>query len=225
MRRLARPHTTISPEAYDRQRAGWHEDRRIEMILPLLPTEPGSLVVELGCGSGRFLDRLARREPAHQYLGIDIDAGLVDHAQQHRARPGLQFEVDDVTAGWSHGCPQMLVSIDVLHHVDDTPTLYAALHRHLAPGAAWLIFEPNIWHVAVTLSQERMKRAGLGEDHFRPRREMSRLRSAAFDIEWRRYLLAAPQADRPPRFERLLRFVERVPVAGSSVAVLTRKRS
>lgn len=225
MRRPPTPHTTVPPETYELRRAGWHEDRRLEMTVPLLPTQPGGLIVELGCGTGRWLSRLAKYDHDHDFLGVDIDAPLIAHAQRHYARRGVSFEVGDLTRAWRHRPAQLLVSVDVLHHVDDTEALYRAAHGHLEPGAAWLIFEPNVWHPAVSLSQERMKRAGLGEDHFRPWREVPRLRAAGFAVALPRYMLAAPQAAKPPeRFDRALRWIERLPIAGSSVALVVRAR-
>ncbi|MBI5087786.1 MAG: methyltransferase domain-containing protein [Actinobacteria bacterium] len=221
LRRRPAPHTSVSAAAYDAGRAGWHEDRRLEMVVPLLPARPGSLVVELGCGSGRFLSRLAAARPDLTYVGIDIDALLIEHARTHHGRSGVEFELGDVTQEWNRPQASLVVSVDMLHHVPDTERLYHAMHRRMERGARWLAFEPNVWHPAVTFSQERMKRAGLGEDHFRPWRELPRLRSAGFVIESRRYLLAAPQgASLPALLEPPLRLIERVPVVGASLGLL-----
>jgi hypothetical protein len=136
----------------------------------------------------------------------------------------VTFEVGDVTAAWAHRPAQLVISIDVLHHVPDTKSLYGALFRHMAPGALWIAFEPNIWNPAIAFSQERMKRAGLGEDHFRPWTELDRLRHAGFLVEDRRYMLAARQAAQPPqRMDRPLRWIERLPFAGGSVAMSLRR--
>ena len=80
--------------------------------------------------------------------------------------------------------------------------------------------EPNIFHPYMALKQERMKRAGLDEDHFRPWQAWPELRQAGFAVDFRRYLLLYPGGFEPsPRLAQLELALERVPVLGGSVAV------
>lgn len=62
--------------------------------------EIGTLV-DIGCGdfqvSGRILDALARQGRAIDYVGCDIAANVVAYNSETFARPGVRFQVLDVT--------------------------------------------------------------------------------------------------------------------------------
>ena len=59
-------------------------------------------------------------------------------------------------------------AIDVLHHVHDLPGLVRAVRDVLRPDGSWTVIEPNSRNPYIWLHQERMRRAGLDEHHFRP---------------------------------------------------------
>jgi hypothetical protein len=76
--------------------------------------------------------------------------------------------------------------------VRDLEAFLAGLHSVLAPGARWLAIEPNVFHPYIFWSQERMRRAGLDEDHFRPWAVEPTLRHAGFAVADRRYAFLFP---------------------------------
>jgi hypothetical protein len=80
----------------------------------------------------------------------------------------------------------------VLHHVPDLPPFLRGLYAALRRGATWLAIEPNIFHPYMFWSQERMRRARLGENHFRPWAVEPLFREAGFDVRERRYAFLFP---------------------------------
>lgn len=197
-------HFNVSPEEYERMRGGHQGARRLDFLAREL--ERGNaprIVVEIGFGTGRFLAALADRHPQAAFYGVEVDEGMVAHARATHARANVHFLrglLGDLPAAVRGAC-DFAYSVDVIHHVHDHPAFFAEVRALLRDGGRWAAIEPNVYHPYILLSQERMKRAGFDEDHFRPWRLEPLLGAAGFRIERRGYMLLFPA------------FVRRVPAA------------
>ncbi len=69
---------------------------KLDEVLELLALEPGARVIDLGCGKGELLRRLAARYEIRG-MGVDHSAALLDEARR-RAPAGVTFVVADLTA-------------------------------------------------------------------------------------------------------------------------------
>lgn len=104
-----------------------------------LPDRPQ--VLDLGCGTGRLLDRLAREYPDLQGTGIDWSAEMVAQAQRRNAHPDrLSFQVANVNDlpfpadGFDAAC----CTISFLHYPDPERAI-AQLDRVLKPGGRFYL--------------------------------------------------------------------------------------
>lgn len=214
-------HFNLSPEEYAAHRGGVVEQRRHQEVLSLLekPLSQVRSVVELGCGPGKFLADIARLYPDVSFTGIDTDARMIEHASRTYRMPNLAYALRDVSREKTDLVCQLLFSIDVIHHVHDFPAFFQAVHRMLSPGGIWLAIEPNIYHPYIYYSQERMRRAGFDEDHFRPWAAERRFLEAGFTIASRRYLSLFPGwLPRLPRFfMQMEKLLENARFLGGSV--------
>lgn len=77
-----------------------HPERVADAATALLATGPEDHVLELGCGSGRLLARLAARARRGFVAGIDPSPLMVRHAR-HRNRRGIEAGRISVEAGRS----------------------------------------------------------------------------------------------------------------------------
>ncbi|MBE1876697.1 class I SAM-dependent methyltransferase [Myceligenerans pegani] len=120
----------------------------------------GSVVVEIGCGSGHNIAHLVAH---HDAVGIGIDH---DPAKIHRARtfyghiPGLQFMHDDAEQNLCRLAPgsvDVIVSIfGALSFTDDLRSLLRACSRALAPHGRLLVtLRADDDHDQVTLLRHR----------------------------------------------------------------------
>jgi 2-polyprenyl-3-methyl-5-hydroxy-6-metoxy-1,4-benzoquinol methylase len=74
-------------------------------VLPLVPrlTErlaTGIRVLDVGCGRGRIMNRLAELFPASVFLGVDLSEEAIEHARTEALRKGLRnisFTVKDLS--------------------------------------------------------------------------------------------------------------------------------
>jgi tRNA (guanine-N7-)-methyltransferase len=116
------------------------------------------LVVDLGCGNGRFLLGSAVWRPGHDHLGIDVLPVVIRYATRRANQRGLttvRFAVTDAqrllerllpsgSAAEIH-CyhPQPYYDPAQVHRRLITPTFLALVHRTLVPGGLFFIQTDN----------------------------------------------------------------------------------
>jgi SAM-dependent methyltransferase len=107
----------------------------------------GGVALDLGCGNGWYLRRLAARFPALRGIGLDGFEENVRQATEQSQREGLgerlSFQTGDI---YDHAPlePVALVAMNrALHHVwDQRERVFRSLRDALAPGGVAVIWEP-----------------------------------------------------------------------------------
>jgi SAM-dependent methyltransferase len=110
---------------------------KLDEVLAVLELEHGARVIDLGCGKGELLRRLAAR---HEIRGVGIDRSptLLEEARR-RAPAGVTYIVADLTA-FATGAPFDLAASLGASVGGYKPTL-ARLAGHLRPGGLALLGE------------------------------------------------------------------------------------
>lgn len=115
-------------------------------------TSSGARILEIGCGTGNYLEALAGAVPDRRWIGLDRSREMLAQAC---ARGGWgTYAVGDADRAFpvrSGACALAFV-VDVLHHLTAFATFFAEVARVLAPGGSF---------VAVTDSDENMARRSL----------------------------------------------------------------
>ncbi len=126
---------------YERERGyGYHQ-----MIddLEVRLTEPyarGARVLELGCGTGLILERIAR--VAREAVGIDLSEGMAQRAKDR----GLDVHIGSVTdLPFEDESFDLTYSFKVLAHVPDIETAIREAVRVTRPGGHLLLELYNPW--------------------------------------------------------------------------------
>lgn len=114
----------------------------------------GSRVLEAGCGVGGQTAALIRRNPAAQFISVDVSADSIEEARRNPALRGaanVRFEVADITA-----LPYAKETFDhvfvcfVLEHLDDPLGALQELKRVLKRGGSITVIEGDhgscFWH-------------------------------------------------------------------------------
>jgi trans-aconitate methyltransferase len=187
-------HFELSAAEYERSRGGHLGRRRHQVVERELEAHvtDGATVLEIGCGPGALLAEIAAAHPGLEFLGVDVEPRMIEHALEAHAGENVTYERIDLTEGRPSLEADFAFSIDLLHHVHDLPPFLEGVRSTVRPGAAWLAIEPNVFHPYIHWSQARMKRAGLDEDHFRPSAVEPLFRAAGFTVSARRYAFLFP---------------------------------
>lgn len=109
----------------------------------------GGTVVDLGCGTGEVLVRLAALAPSLQLTGVDVDAEMIARAERkaergvaHADRRRPRFVVADASAlPFADDSVDLLVSSYAVHHLPDREAARAEIMRVLKPGAKAIIWD------------------------------------------------------------------------------------
>ena len=131
--RMLREHVSQAHDLASRRSATI--DQQVAWIDGLL--EPGSRLLDLGCGPGLYTQRLARL--GHSCVGIDFSPASIRYAVEQTAGEGLEIEyrLEDVRAA-EYGGPYELVMMLFgefnVFSEDDARAIAGKARRALAPG-------------------------------------------------------------------------------------------
>jgi len=107
----------------------------------------GKLVLDVGCGMGRFAE-VATRWGAH-VVGVDLSLAAEVAAQNLSDRKATFFQADVFHLPFAPGSFDLIYSIGVLHHTPDCERAFKMLPGLLKPGgriAIWLYSAYNRWY-------------------------------------------------------------------------------
>jgi 2-polyprenyl-3-methyl-5-hydroxy-6-metoxy-1,4-benzoquinol methylase len=123
------------------EREIWYEHWHRYQLASLLA--PGRRVLDAACGEGYGSSLLARK--ARSVLGVDIDAGAIEHARgRYGDQANLAFAQGDCTAlTQADRAFDLVVSFETLEHVAAQDALVAGFARVLADDGLLLISSPD----------------------------------------------------------------------------------
>lgn len=124
---LAQPRTS-TPELHP------HIAARVMQLDP----NPSTRILDLGCGSGALLDRLASMGYRH-LTGVDISPPASKEAISYYQADLDYFHLDRPDASFD-----LALAIEVIEHIENPGLFLAELARLLCPGGAVLLTTPNL---------------------------------------------------------------------------------
>ncbi len=121
-------------------------------LLAAIAAEPGSRIVDIGCGAGEIAMAVAAARPDADVTGVDVSPDLVKAARLRSAgTSNLKFHLADASV-WSdvEGPPDLYISRHGVMFFTDPPAAFTHLAAHAAPRAR-LVFtcfrkqSENMW--------------------------------------------------------------------------------
>lgn len=118
-------------------------------ILPLVPglaerLHRGIRVLDVGCGRGKAINKLAALFPESRFVGYDLSEDAVAFAREEAREVGnanAEFEVRDVTGFEKTAEPgtfDLVTTFDAVHDQKDPLAVLRGIRRSLAPGGVYL---------------------------------------------------------------------------------------
>jgi ubiquinone/menaquinone biosynthesis C-methylase UbiE len=101
-------------------------------------------ILDIGCGTGIFANRVLQRFPDTQVWGIDLSDGMLRQCQPRCESTGRRFHL---VQGNSERLPFKNDAFDLItcshsfHHYPSQPRVVAEMHRVLRPGGRLLILD------------------------------------------------------------------------------------
>jgi cyclopropane fatty-acyl-phospholipid synthase-like methyltransferase len=118
----------------DPERDAWQKPHQVIQALSL---KPEARVADLGAGTGYFSARIANMRPKVRVYAVDIEPDMVRFLRDRAAREKLGNLVAVQGAADDPRLPEkvdLILLVDVYHHVEDRARYFARLHDALRAG-------------------------------------------------------------------------------------------
>jgi SAM-dependent methyltransferase len=160
----------------DPKRDAWQKPHEVIQALAL---KPDAVIADIGSGTGYFSARFANMVPKGRVYGVDTEPDMVKYLAERAKREGLK----NLTAiAGKPGDPclpekaDVIVLVDVYHHVEDRERYFRQLRNSLKPGGRVAIIDfrmdspdgpPRSARIAPERVKDEFKRAGyaLAQEH------------------------------------------------------------
>jgi ubiquinone/menaquinone biosynthesis C-methylase UbiE len=160
----------------DPQRDAWQKPHEVIQALAL---KPDAIVADIGAGTGYFSMRFAHMVPQGRVYGVDTEPGMVRHLAERAKKAGLKNLTAVAGKAGDPRLPEkadLVILVDVYHHVDDRERYFRQLRGSLKPGGRVAVIDfrmdspvgpPRSARIEPGRVKDEMKRAGyaLAQEH------------------------------------------------------------
>lgn len=160
----------------DPARDAWQKPRE---VIGALALKPDAVVADIGAGTGYFAARFAHMAPNGRVYAIDTEPDMVRHLAERARREGLanlSAVKGDPADPRIPAKADLIIMVDVFHHVDDRERYFARLRESLKPGGRVAIIDfrmdsangpPKAARIAPEQVKAELQRAGyrLAQEH------------------------------------------------------------
>lgn len=101
-------------------------------------------VLDVGCGNGYYLARLAPFFPEKKYAGLDISAELIALARRFRSAPRIRFASGDFFSREPDERVDVILMRFLVQHLTDFDAILDAARANLVSRGTLLIVEPEL---------------------------------------------------------------------------------
>jgi SAM-dependent methyltransferase len=128
-------------------------------VLDLVDLPVAGVIVDVGCGNGRYLAELARRGLRGHLIGADLSFGMLEAARS-RVPAARLITADASALPLRDAIADLTLAMHMLYHVPDAAAAARELRRVTRPGAAVVVGLNGGDHMREL--REAVQEAGLG---------------------------------------------------------------
>jgi cyclopropane fatty-acyl-phospholipid synthase-like methyltransferase len=123
----------------------WHIKKEIRVLRKKLPASVS--VLDAGSGFGQYSYFLARRFRESTVFGVDVKEEQIEDCNRFFGKAGLgdrvRFEVADLTVFENPSTYHLILSVDVMEHIENDVQVFRNFHKSLKDGGVLLISTPS----------------------------------------------------------------------------------
>jgi SAM-dependent methyltransferase len=123
----------------------WHVKRTLKKLSHEMP--PNASVLDAGAGFGQYTWRMAKMNPHWTVKGVDINSDHISDCTAFFSRTGLaarvSFETADLTKLNETELYNLVLSVDVMEHIEDDKTVFSAFCKALKDNGVLVISTPS----------------------------------------------------------------------------------
>ncbi len=157
----------------DPQRDAWQKPHEVIQALDL---KPNAVVADIGAGTGYFSVRLANMLPEGKVYAVDLEPDMVKYLAERAKREKRENMIAVAAATDDPRLPEkadLVLLVDVYHHVDDRERYFRNLRGALKPGGRVAIID---FRMDAREGPPRAARVA-------PQRVVSELKKAGYSLE------------------------------------------
>ncbi len=123
----------------------WHVRKEIRRFRKNKAAE--AAILDAGAGFGQYTYFLSNRSSAYHITAVDVKQEQIDDCNAFFSRRGLSgrvnFQYADLTTFSKTGSYDLVISIDVMEHIEDDRAVFRNFFQSLKPGGMLLISTPS----------------------------------------------------------------------------------
>jgi 2-polyprenyl-3-methyl-5-hydroxy-6-metoxy-1,4-benzoquinol methylase len=123
----------------------WHVKKALRNLAPELPEKAS--VLDAGSGFGQYTWRMSSRNRNWQIKAVDINSEQIRDCNDFFKKTGLshrvKFETADLTKITDIDLYNLILSVDVMEHIEEDTLVFSNFHRALKEGGYLLISTPS----------------------------------------------------------------------------------
>lgn len=119
-----------------------------------IPAQKGSLIYDMGCGSGSFTYYINRAYPNSRVIGMDLSGGCIIRAKKQF--PKIEFKIGDIeSTKIKSASVDVVCYTGILHHFSNFSKVAHEAQRILKPGGRVFTYDPNYYNPAFWLYRSK----------------------------------------------------------------------
>jgi 2-polyprenyl-3-methyl-5-hydroxy-6-metoxy-1,4-benzoquinol methylase len=123
----------------------WHIRQQIKIFFKNKKQE-NAMILDAGSGFGQYVHYMARKRPSWTIKGVDVKHEEIENCREFFSRTNLknvEFQVADLTKYISPGQYDLILSVDVMEHIQEDVKVFTNIFKSLKKGGMLLISTPS----------------------------------------------------------------------------------
>lgn len=135
--KLLKEYTALA-STYDKRWSAYL-DASLTMTMETVAKLPADRVLDVACGTGLLLERLAERSDQPELVGIDRVPAMLDTARQRLGGRATLLEGEAQRLPFDDATFQLVISTNALHYFTDAVTVLHEIRRVISPSGHLVI--------------------------------------------------------------------------------------